>query len=109
LEKGALAYQYSRTGLITEVEPSGSENQTEVEDIRVVKEPILRTIDGQHEMLVPIILRGQVLGSLVLRREKDQKPWTRAELTMAMDLLAQVLPALENARLMEEIWTWKRC
>ncbi len=54
-------------------------------------------------MLVPIILRGQVLGSLVLRREKEQKTWSHADMQKAMDLIAQVIPALENARLLEEI------
>ena len=103
LERGALSYRYSRTGLISGGDLPGAGNLAEDEDMGIVTEPVLRTKDGQHEMLVPITLRGQVLGSLVLRREKDQKPWSHAELEMAMDLIAQVLPALENARLLEEI------
>ena len=103
LERSVISYRYSRTGLISGGNLPSSGNQAVDDEIGVVMEPVLRTKDGQHELLVPITLRGQVLGSLVLRREKDQKPWSRAELGMAVDLIAQVLPALENARLLEEI------
>jgi GAF domain-containing protein len=78
------------------------ENQLEIEGLDEIKEPVIRS-NQQHEMLVPIILRGQVLGSLVLRREKEQNPWSHDEMQIAMDLIAQVLPALENARLVGEI------
>jgi GAF domain-containing protein/HAMP domain-containing protein len=102
LERGALSYQYSRTGLITGSTLSVHENPPEIEGMGDVKEAVIRT-DEQHEMLVPIILRGQVLGSLLLRREKDQRPWSHGDKQKAMDLISQVLPALENARLLEEI------
>jgi GAF domain-containing protein/HAMP domain-containing protein len=102
LERGVLTYQYSRTGLISGSDLSLLENQPEIEGLGNVDEPVVRS-DQRHEMLVPIILRGQVLGSLVLRREKEQKPWSQGDLQTAMDLIAQVLPALENARLLEEI------
>ncbi len=102
LERGALSYQYSRTGLISGSDLSLQENLPGIEGLVDVKEPFIRN-NQQHEMLVPIILRGQVLGSLVLRREKEQKPWSHTDMQKAMDLIAQVIPALENARLLEEI------
>lgn len=101
LARGALSYRYSRTGLISGDDLTGEGKRQDDQDI--VTEPVLRTKEGQHELLIPITLRGQVLGSLLLRREKDQKPWSQAELDMAMDMIAQVLPALENARLLDEI------
>jgi GAF domain-containing protein/HAMP domain-containing protein len=102
LERGALSYLYTRTGLISGSDLASLENPPEIEGLDDAKEPVIR-INQQHEMLVPIILRGQVLGSLVLRREKEQKPWSPGDMQKAMDLIAQVLPALENARLLEEI------
>lgn len=102
LERGALSYQYSRTGLISGSDLSLQGDLPEIEGLGDLKEPVIRN-NQQHEMLVPIILRGQVLGSLVLRREKEQKTWSQGDMQKTMDLIAQVIPALENARLLEEI------
>jgi GAF domain-containing protein/HAMP domain-containing protein len=56
-----------------------------------------------HQMEVPISIRSQSLGSFILRREPDQPEWTEEDLTLAIDAVAQILPALENAQLLEEI------
>jgi GAF domain-containing protein len=98
LNRGVLSSAYSRTGLT-----SGGERSFEDINISPLTSPVLREKEGKYEMLVPLILRGQVLGSLTLRRETDQKPWTQDDLRLATDLIAQVLPALENARLLEKI------
>jgi GAF domain-containing protein/HAMP domain-containing protein len=102
LERGVISYRYSRTGWVSSSNLSASENLTGVESLVDITEPAIRINQDQHEMLVPITLRGQVLGSLILRREKEQNPWSRNELQMATELIAQVIPALENARLLEE-------
>jgi GAF domain-containing protein/HAMP domain-containing protein len=102
LERGVISYRYSRTGWVSSINLSASENLTGMESLVDITEPAIRINQDQHEMLVPITLRGQVLGSLILRREKEQNPWSRNELQMATELIAQVIPALENARLLEE-------
>jgi len=56
-----------------------------------------------NQLEVPITLRGQSLGSLILRREPDQLKWTEEDLALAVDAIAQVAPALEYGRLLEEI------
>ena len=103
LEHSSLSFRYSHTGLIAGEELSRAESLQNEDELTPVTGPVLRTKDGKHEMQVPLILRGQVLGSLVLRREIDQRPWSQDDLRLAADLIAQVLPALENARLLEEI------
>ena len=102
LEKGVLSYRFSRTGVTSGSGLSTPENSPDIDGVLELNEPVIRD-DQQHEMLVPIILRDQVLGSLVLRRDKDQKPWSKRDTQLVKDLITQVLPALENARLLEEI------
>lgn len=51
---------------------------------------------------IPIQLRGQTLGSLVLRRDPEQPEWTPDEIELAKLTVTQVALALENARLLEE-------
>ncbi len=72
--------------------------------------------DGQGYILsVPIVLRGQHLGAISLRRAASEggaavpssavpsgKPWTQEELNVVVDAIAQVTPALENARMLEQ-------
>jgi GAF domain-containing protein len=56
-----------------------------------------------YQLEVPITLDGQTLGSLILRREADQPKWTEEDLSLAVDAVNQVIPALERARMIEEI------
>jgi GAF domain-containing protein len=56
-----------------------------------------------YQLEVPITLDGQTLGSLILRREADQPKWTQDDLSLAVDAVNQVIPALEHARMIEEI------
>lgn len=55
-----------------------------------------------HELRVPISLRGQKIGEVLLRRKKNAPSWDEKELEMAEKITAQVALALENARLLEE-------
>jgi len=50
----------------------------------------------------PIVLRGQRLGNLVLRRGADQGSWSSAEKEIINQTISQVALALENARLYED-------
>jgi len=51
---------------------------------------------------VPITLRGQEIGSIVLRRKSGAKPWGKTEQEVADKIAAQAALAVENARLLEE-------
>jgi GAF domain-containing protein/HAMP domain-containing protein len=100
LKRGAISFRYTRMGSTEEVE--GGEGGFE-KDLTGVLKPEIRTRGDQQEILVPIMLHEQSLGMLVLRRDKSQKPWSNDELNLASDLITQVMPALENARLLDEI------
>lgn len=50
---------------------------------------------------IPLILRGQEIGSIALQR-KDSTHWTSAEHDLAEKVAAQTALALENSRLLEE-------
>jgi len=56
-----------------------------------------------HQLEIPLTLRGISLGSLILRRDVDQPGWTDEDLALAVNAVDQIIPALENARLLEEI------
>ena len=97
LQNESLAYRYDRIGVHPAQEESferylakqSSENGREVE--------------GQNRLLVtPIRLRGQKVGSIVLKREPDQAPWSQEEARLAEELINQLGLALDNTRLYEE-------
>jgi GAF domain-containing protein/HAMP domain-containing protein len=61
---------------------------------------------GQEEngrrLLAPIRLRGQDIGSIVLRQDPEGEPWSPEEVALMEEVSTQVALALENARLLEE-------
>ncbi len=57
--------------------------------------------DG-HQLTVPLRLRGQVIGSILLRRTGEQPPWSPEEQRLAEEMGEQIALALESARLLEE-------
>lgn len=52
-------------------------------------------------LIVPVLLRGQDIGSITLRRKPGAR-WTQSEQDLLEKLAAQLALALENARLIEE-------
>lgn len=58
--------------------------------------------DSAHLLRLPISMRGQQLGQLVLQREADEAAWNEDEKDMVRTTLNQVALALENARLLEK-------
>lgn len=52
-------------------------------------------------MRIPLILRGQAIGSIILRRS-DSSHWSNAERELAGQIAIQVSLALDNSRLLEE-------
>lgn len=55
----------------------------------------------ERTLRVPLNLRGADIGSVVLRRDPDQPPWTEKEAAIVQSAARQVALALENARLLE--------
>ncbi len=55
-----------------------------------------------HKLSVPIELRGRTLGTITLRRDLDENPWSPDDLDLARDTVAQIAVALDNARLLDE-------
>jgi GAF domain-containing protein len=61
--------------------------------------------DDQKQLQVPLMLRGEQLGVILLRREEDQPAWSADEKSLAQEAAGYVAAALENARLFEDAQT----
>jgi len=64
---------------------------------------ITNVSDGDVSLSIPIQLRGQEIGSLKLRRNGQDAPWTPEERDLVEEVVNQIALALENARLIDEI------
>lgn len=56
----------------------------------------------QAALVVPLKLRGQVIGTLALHETRRQRPWTAEEVALAETVAEQVALTVENLRLMDE-------
>jgi GAF domain-containing protein len=65
-------------------------------------QPIVRGDNGGRELAAPIQLRGRAIGSLVLRQDAEEEPWSPEEVALIEQVTSQIALALENARLLEE-------
>ncbi|MFZ6027477.1 MAG: GAF domain-containing protein [Chloroflexota bacterium] len=97
LEGKTLVYTYNRIGVKTTYLPG--EDETEA----IVMEPQVVLVDGFYELSMPLLLRNQALGTVVLRREAEQPSWSQEEIQVVRDSIAQIVSMLENVRLLEEI------
>jgi GAF domain-containing protein/HAMP domain-containing protein len=59
------------------------------------------TAKGQQGLLIPITLRGEVIGVIDLEETDASRQWGEEEITLAKAVADQVGLALENARLLE--------
>jgi GAF domain-containing protein len=57
---------------------------------------------SQTALMVPLKLRGQVIGTIALHETRHQRPWTAGEITLAETIAEQVTQTIENLRLMDE-------
>jgi len=87
MAQNRIAFYYDRIGV--EKVPAGDQHT-------------LSTHDETHYIKAPINLRGHHIGTLHLRRDDDQDPWSESEITLVNTAVSQVSRALENARLIEE-------
>ena len=79
-----------------------TENQLEISKEIAADVPEIHNTKGSSILTVPITLRDQKLGSITLRRNHNETPWTSADLSVVNDAITQVAVALENARLLDE-------
>ena len=57
---------------------------------------------SQTALVVPLKLRGQIIGTLALHETRHQRPWTARDITLAETVAEQVALTVENLRLMDE-------
>jgi GAF domain-containing protein len=99
LSHKSIAYAYTPHG-VQQVNPAG---QSRVGAQHSRSENGRSEIDQNGPTLtLPLTLRSQSIGSLMLRRDIDQPPWSPDEIELVKTTLTQVALALENARLIEE-------
>lgn len=58
--------------------------------------------DGNDGLRVPLILYGQNIGTIKLKRKGDTSDWSERERTLVAKIADQVALALENSRLVDE-------
>jgi GAF domain-containing protein/HAMP domain-containing protein len=58
--------------------------------------------EDNSTLRVPVIFRGQSLGSIILKKDCEQPGWSPEEIQAVSAIAAQFSLALENARLLEE-------
>jgi len=92
------AYRYTGVG-VGPVPPSLAQ---EMGALPPQHQPVLQQDGDGHRLIAPIRLRGQTFGSIVLRQDPQEKPWSPEEVALVEELSTQIGLALENARLLEE-------
>jgi GAF domain-containing protein len=80
----ASAYQYTPSG-IRPIFPSAQDAKATVEGLKI-----------------PLMLRGQAIGTITLRRKDGTDGWTERERILIEKIAEQAALALENSRLVEE-------
>ena len=59
-------------------------------------------LDGHDGLRVPLVLHGQNIGDIVLKRKGASTPWSERERDLVEKVADQVALALENSRLVDE-------
>jgi GAF domain-containing protein len=90
-----LAYAYNRLG----VEPV----EMKINGHQAIKNVTTISEGNVNKLIAPITIRGQSLGSISLNKDIDQGNWTPEDVAFLDEIATQIAPALENARLLEEI------
>jgi GAF domain-containing protein len=76
----------------------------QIKQIRVfsINNPTIQNTHDGSSIILPITLRNQKLGTIVLRRDLDQPQWNSEDLNIVRESVAQIALALDNARLLDE-------
>lgn len=59
-------------------------------------------VEDKNNLLVPLVLYGQTIGNIKLKRKVNHADWTEREKALVAKIADQVTLALENSRLVEE-------
>jgi len=94
----SMSYRYTGLG----VKPVPDPVLAEMESIPFERWPVVLQEEDGRRLVAPIRLRGQTLGSVVLRQDAEGEPWSEDDVALVEELVTQVGLALENARLLEE-------
>lgn len=90
-----LSFSYNRLGTVTASQPGFTSDQPVVN--------VKTLYDDSREMLIPITLREQNLGEIILRRDPEQEPWSEDDRRLGQEAAIQIASSLEYARLLDEI------
>jgi GAF domain-containing protein/HAMP domain-containing protein len=103
-EKG-YEYRYGKISTLSGSEGLEDVNQQGVTSSQIVlgetSGEIERSLD-EDEIIAPITVRGQLIGSLQLEKEHPSRRWSEEDLHLIRAVADQVGQALENSRLLEE-------
>jgi GAF domain-containing protein len=81
----------------------GPISSTEVRDAALQGDALITSENaGASKMVIPIKLRGEVIGVLNVDANRTSRKWTREEVALAQAAAERAALALENARLMNE-------
>ena len=81
---------------------AAAEDQLDVNELPIGVQPQIITSNGKQVLTAPIIIRGQNLGIIALRRDVEETPWSQEDLALVQDSINQIAIALDNARLLDE-------
>ena len=90
-----LSFSYNRLGGVTASQPGFSSDQPGVN--------VNMLYEDSREMQIPITLREQNLGEIILRRDPEQEPWSEDDRRLGQEAAIQIASSLEYARLLDEI------
>lgn len=95
LQKQPIGYRYNRLGVeeFNQIPPT-------VRSVELLAEQ--PSFSHPPSLVVPIRLGEEEIGKLTFNREADQPAWTEDDKRVVEEVLMQVMPAVENARLLEE-------
>jgi GAF domain-containing protein len=91
------AYQYDRVR-ITPV----ADIQTHSIQENPARVPQIYESKDESILSVPLKLRQQIIGTIILKRDSNLNPWTSSDLSVVQDAMSQVAAALDNSRLLDE-------
>jgi len=92
------AYRYTGVG----VEAAPHSLTPEMEAPPPQRWPVVVQGEDGRQLIASIRLRGQTLGSIILRQDPKEEPWSDEEIALVEEVSTQIGLALENARLLEE-------
>ena len=91
------AYQYDRV----RIKPATDIQKHPIQENPAPVPQIYQSKDGSV-LSVPLKLRQQIIGTIILKRDPNLSPWTSSDLSVVQDAMSQVAAALDNSRLLDE-------